>query len=109
MIENITLSEFDKMIHAGLDKRTALIDVRTPEEYATLHIKGAINIPYQLLPYRYDELESYDTLILYCSAGIRSELACDEITLWGKKKLFYLKGKKSDWDRCHLPLETNIS
>ena len=105
MIENLSAKELSNLLHSGLAKKTAIVDVRTPDEFAKEHIKGAINIPYQLMTYRYDELQNFDTLILYCSAGVRSEIACNDIELWGNKKLFCVKCNKSEWNDANLPLE----
>ena len=106
MIEIMTLKELSTLLKSGLDKRIAIVDVRTPVEYAKLHIEGSINIPYQLLSFRYEELEPYNTLILYCAAGVRSEIAADEIELWGNKKLFCIKCNQSEWNKANLPLES---
>ena len=106
MKEKLSIYELSLMLKSGLDRSTALVDVRSPQEFAKLHIQGAINIPYQLLQFRYDELETFDTLILYCSAGVRSEIACEEIEPWGLKKIFYVSGPKGSWETAHIPLES---
>lgn len=57
-----------------------IIDVRTPEEYATGHINGAVNIPVSDLDEgRLGELalvERDATLQLYCRSGARAAYAC---------------------------------
>lgn len=57
-----------------------IIDVRTPEEYATGHIKGAVNIPVSDLDEgRLGELalaERDAVLQLYCRSGARAAYAC---------------------------------
>ena len=63
---------------ANLINNDALaIDVRTTQEFAGGHIKGAINIPAnaicQLLPNH--ETDKTRTLIVYCHSGARSASA----------------------------------
>ncbi len=54
-----------------------IIDVRTPEEFAQGHLKGAILIEYQhILQEIFKYIESKDDEIgLYCAAGARSGFA----------------------------------
>lgn len=50
-----------------------VLDVRTPEEFATGHIAGALNIPIDDLRERLTELTSKDRpVIVYCQSGSRS-------------------------------------
>ncbi len=55
------------------------IDVRTPEEYATGHVKGAVNIPLSDIEAgNLDVLATIDKntpLNLYCRSGMRSQRA----------------------------------
>lgn len=55
-----------------------IIDVREPDEYASGHVDGAINIPPSKLLEGADQLKDIakDTpLILYCRSGSRSQVA----------------------------------
>ncbi|CAM5582705.1 rhodanese-like domain-containing protein [Streptomyces aurantiogriseus] len=70
----------------GIDRaRTRLheltvIDVRTPGEYASGHLPGALNIPLdqlrRALPELRDAAERRDILVV-CASGARSEKACE--------------------------------
>lgn len=56
---------------------TAVIDVRTPEEFAGGHVDGAINIDWQGSTFT-DEVTALDptgTYVLYCRSGNRAEQA----------------------------------
>lgn len=55
------------------------IDVRTPEEFATGHCKGAINVPHQDIMTEIGSIcEDREAPIhLYCRSGHRSEWAKD--------------------------------
>ena len=50
--------------------RHFLLDVRTPAEYATGTIEGAINIPHETLRERITELPKDKTIILFCRMGL---------------------------------------
>ncbi|MEZ4458941.1 MAG: rhodanese-like domain-containing protein [bacterium] len=54
-----------------------LVDVRTPEEFASGHIDGAINIPVQDLAARKGELDATQPTVVYCASGRRSAAAMD--------------------------------
>lgn len=50
-----------------------LVDVRTPEEFSSGHIEGAVNIPLQSLEGRMGELGAKDReIVVYCRSGARS-------------------------------------
>ena len=55
------------------------VDVRTPEEYAAGHVKGALLIPYDEMDERWEELSPYSDrqIALYCRSGRRSGIAED--------------------------------
>lgn len=71
-----------------------LVDVRTPEEFSTGHLAGAINIPYQDIV---DGLEqrkiALDTdIVLYCRSGNRSGMAQEALVAQGYKNTFNAGG-----------------
>jgi phage shock protein E len=53
-------------------KGAKLIDVRTPQEFNSGHIDGAINIPVQELSSRMAELDKAQPTVVYCASGARS-------------------------------------
>ncbi len=52
-----------------------LLDVRTPAEYASGHIPGAVNIPYDELGKRPPSADKKALIIVYCRSGNRSGIA----------------------------------
>ncbi len=56
-------------------ERPFLVDVRTPQEYESGHIPGAVNIPVDDLRSRMSELPRDRTLAVYCQVGQRGYLA----------------------------------
>jgi len=60
------------MVEAG----ARLVDVRTPREFASGHLEGAVNIPLQELPNRVQEIGPPGTpVVVYCAQGPRSAMA----------------------------------
>jgi phage shock protein E len=50
-----------------------VVDVRTPEEFASGHVPGAVNIPVQSLGARLSEVgPKHEPVVLYCRSGARS-------------------------------------
>ena len=53
-----------------------IIDVRTPGEFSSGHIKNSINIPVDKLPHQLNKLKSKDKpIITCCASGMRSAAA----------------------------------
>jgi rhodanese-related sulfurtransferase len=64
---------------------TAVIDVRTPAEFAEGHLDGAINIDWQGATFA-DEIAQFDpagAYIIYCRSGNRSAQAISAMTDMG--------------------------
>ena len=61
---------------AALEKSGALmIDVRTPGEFNSGHIEGAINIPYDVIDRKIGDHPKDKAIIVYCRSGSRSSVA----------------------------------
>lgn len=62
-----------------------LIDARSPEEYATTHIDGAVNIPHDQLADYEEELPALlDTpVVVYCRTGKRAGLLQSQLAQLG--------------------------
>lgn len=60
--------------------RLTVVDVRTPSEYASGHLPGALNVPLdrleRALPALKEPTESAAELLVVCASGARSEKAC---------------------------------
>ena len=84
-----------------------LVDVRTPGEFESGHVPGAINIPLQDLQRRMRELRPYrDTeLVLYCETGVRAGHAGRLLEQQGFTELRALEGHMSAWRSAGLPAE----
>lgn len=49
-----------------------ILDVRSPGEYASGHIKGSLNIPLNALPMQMAKLKKDKPIITCCASGMRS-------------------------------------
>lgn len=66
------------------------IDVREPEEYATGHLEGALNLPLTELiadSSRFIDIPKDSKLVVYCNSGRRSEIAAKILTNQGYKEV----------------------
>ena len=80
-----------------------LVDVRTPEEFATGHIPGATNIALQSLPQRMAALPHDQPVILYCRSGARSREAARMLIQNGFSDVHNLGGI-TEWRSQGLPV-----
>ena len=71
-------------------KPAAIIDVRTPEEFATGHIDGAVNIPHEQIGQGIQSvkgLSKESPILLYCRTGRRSAVARATLEQQGFKQI----------------------
>ena len=77
-----------KLVAAGV----TVVDVRTPQEFQTGHIPGALNIPHDQMGSRYREIGAPTTaVLLYCRTGRRSGLAANTLREKGYTELYDLQ------------------
>lgn len=76
---------------ADPDKLT-FIDVRTPQEFAVMHINGAINIPYDQLDQHLDQIPRDGLVVVYCHSGRRAEGATTVLHILGYDNTVNLSG-----------------
>jgi rhodanese-related sulfurtransferase len=88
----ITAEEARSVIAAG----GQLIDVRTPQEFASGHIEGAVNLPVNSIGDHSDGLGGAP-VVVYCRSGMRSQKARQVLTRAGVNEVHDL-GAMSRWD-----------
>ena len=81
-----------------------LIDVRTPEEFASGHIQNAVNISVETLQARLEEVPSGTSVVVYCRSGNRSASAA-QILIDGGYQPVYDLGGIQDWLAQGLPIQ----
>ena len=73
-----------------------VVDVRTPQEFASGHVPGAINIPYEEIGKRTAEIGPPSTqVVLYCRTGRRSAIAADTLKKAGYQNLYDMQSVTS--------------
>jgi len=82
-----------------------LLDVRTPEEYAEGHIKGAKLIPVQVLAERLNEVPKDKQVYVYCHSGGRSSRASKLLAENGFTNIENVVGGIVAWKELGYPVE----
>lgn len=81
-----------------------LLDVRSPIEFETEHIAGAINVPLDALDERFDEVPRKGNLVVICRSGKRAERGA--YTLLGRGfQPKVLEGGMVAWRKAGLPIK----
>ncbi|MBQ6687168.1 MAG: rhodanese-like domain-containing protein [Bacilli bacterium] len=73
--------DLNKLMH---ENDHIIVDVRTPAEYESLHLVGAINIPFDEIDEDVD-LDKEKLIFVYCKSGNRSKIASDILENLGYK------------------------
>lgn len=81
------------------DEGFYIIDVRTPEEYASGHIEGAVNLDYNNGKFAaaLDKLDKNGAYLLICRSGGRSAGARDLMAGAGFFKIYNMLGGMNQW------------
>jgi thioredoxin len=89
--------------------QAAIIDVRSPEEFAGQHIDNAINIDWN--GDNFDKkIEKYDKskpIFVYCMSGGRSKKAAEKLSELGFTKIYELQGGIMKWNAAGLSVPSD--
>jgi rhodanese-related sulfurtransferase len=89
----VSVEEAHRLVKEG----AKLVDVRTPDEFSSAHLSGAINLPLGDLGRRGSSLGPKDKpIVLYCASGARSSAARSMLKGQGFTQVFNL-GAMSRW------------
>jgi rhodanese-related sulfurtransferase len=101
------LFPWDLEEETGKNPELMLLDIREPDEYAAMHIQGALNVPRGILESscEFDYEETVPELasardrdiVVICRSGKRSALAADVMQQLGFKKVKSLKTGMRGW------------
>ena len=72
-MNEITFDDFYQLYHK---ESLSVLDVREVEEFETLHLEGARNLPLSQLADTYEQLDKTHPYYVICKSGIRSARAC---------------------------------
>lgn len=75
-------------IKALIAQGAKVIDVRTPGEFASGHIKGAVNIPLDQVGAKMKTLDKSKTYVMCCRSGMRSGNATRIMKSAGFEKVY---------------------
>ena len=78
-----TVKNIDTLKTLAKEKQALLVDVREFKEYASGHIKGAINIPLRDLTQNLNQIPKNRPVILYCSTGYRTAMGVMALQMLG--------------------------
>ncbi|TMN93975.1 rhodanese-like domain-containing protein [Pseudoalteromonas phenolica] len=98
------ISQQDLLLNQMSATPHQIIDVRSPEEFAAGHVKGAINIPFDQIEQNQNLLNTLkpSTLVVYCRSGRRAGIFEKTLTEKGFN-LLHLSGDMNAWQAAKLP------
>lgn len=96
-VKNLTTSEFEAKI---AEPEVQVLDVRTPEEFATGYLPNAVNINYYSEDFKAQTagLNKNKPVAVYCKSGGRSTDASADLTALGFKEVYALDGGLLRWE-----------
>lgn len=106
IFEDLTIDAF---YAKWMEKQGQLVDVRTPEEFSTGHVKGASNINFldaSFISTASANLDKNAPLFIYCASGNRSGKAKAQLKEAGFKEVYNLTGGGyKQWESKGFPIE----
>lgn len=102
--KRLTTDEFE---HKAQTPNTLIVDVRTPEEYSSGHINGAVNINFydNSFEQQIKQLPANKIILVYCKSGNRSGKATSAMENMGFKQVYDLEGGINNWLQKGKPIE----
>ncbi|MFQ5482250.1 MAG: rhodanese-like domain-containing protein [Nitrospinaceae bacterium] len=82
-MERISIDTLHDDIFPNLGSDRLILDVRTPEEFAEGHIKGARNQDHEKVAEIADDLKRYKTVYVHCKMGGRAQKAAESLEMEG--------------------------
>jgi phage shock protein E len=103
--KNITVDEAAKLVQTNTN--VVVLDVRTPREFESGHIKGATNINFNDKDFakKIGALDKNKTYIIHCAAGGRSGKACEQIKTLDFKNMLHMNEGFNKWKEAGKPVE----
>ena len=102
--EKVSIEQFEKLL---VEKSNALIlDVRTPEEFAAGHVKGAVNLNIYDAGFKdgLAKLDKAKPVLVYCKAGSRSADAASQMKELGFGEVYNFSGGMLAWSNSNKPM-----
>jgi thioredoxin len=101
-VQTIDVASYSKKIEAT--PKAQILDVRTPEEYATGHIENSDNVNWlsESFVLRTDKYDKTKPVFVYCKSGGRSIKASEKLAELGFTTVYNLDGGMLKWDAAGL-------
>jgi glyoxylase-like metal-dependent hydrolase (beta-lactamase superfamily II)/rhodanese-related sulfurtransferase len=80
-----------------------LLDVRSPLEFESERIDGAVNIPLEVLDARLEDVPDETDVVVVCRTGVRATIAAETLGRAGRRARV-LDGGVQAWRRARLPM-----
>ncbi len=105
IIESIKPTAFAEKLSST--SNSYLLDVRTPEEFASGFLKNALNIDWnnENFDTEVSKLDKENPVFIYCLSGGRSNQAANKLKELGFKTIYELEGGILQWRNAGLPEE----
>lgn len=93
------------------EKKVQLVDVRTPQEFATGYINGAVNMDYYAANFQEQltKLDKNTPVYLYCKSSGRSVRAGELLAAQGYKEVYVLQGGMMGWAAANKEIATGAA
>lgn len=90
---------------AAIEAADVVIDVREPDEYASAHLPGAVNLPRGMLEFKVAALapSASSKIVVYCRTGQRGALAAKTLQDMGYTRVQSLAGGLAAWQAEQTP------
>ena len=101
-IETIPATAFAEKIRATPNAQ--ILDVRTPEEFASQHIDHAVNVNWRADGFieKANNFNKENPVFVYCLSGGRSKQAADKLSELGFSKIYNLEGGFLKWNAAQI-------
>ncbi len=88
------------------DKKVAVLDIRTPKEFAAGHIAGATNVDFYASDFeqRLSELDKRRTWLVHCASGGRSTKSLASLQKLKFPSVVHLDGGFNAWKKAGEPV-----
>jgi rhodanese-related sulfurtransferase len=87
-------------------RNAVVVDVRTPEEFATGSLPGARNIPVDKFDQKLRDIKKDKPLIVVCATGSRGGKAAAQLRANGYGEVYVLAGGLAAWREAGLPIRS---
>jgi rhodanese-related sulfurtransferase len=87
--------------------RAVLVDIREPDEFARVHVQGALSRPISTFETAHLHIDPERDVVFTCKSGMRTGAHCERLAARLGRHAFMLDGGLDAWARAGLPLETD--